>query len=228
MSMTAMVLVGSTGSGTTFLSGHIADQFDSLAICEKVTTRERRANEAVRAAYRFVDESTFCDLLASGQLVQVQFSYFDNSKYGLEKEALAQIVEHGRSPILTCHSVEEAQALKLCLNAHKITVVCVYLYAFEPDRKRALTRSGEVGKFMTRYPLDIAFKIQAYQKQFADCNYVLVNRYDANIVAQVEAIVHALQSDNTVTECDISAVHESIGAEIQWMLQRLRHAASEV
>lgn len=226
--MTAMVLVGSTGSGTTFLSRYVADLFDGLAICEKVTTRERRANEASRAAYRFVDEATFCDLLASGQLVHVQFSYFDNAKYGIEKETLAQIVEHGRSPILTCHSVEEAQALKLCLHAHKITAVCVYLYAFEPDRKRALTRSGEVEKYMTRYPLDIAFKIQAYQKQFAGCNYVLVNRYDANSMEQVQAIVHALRSDNMATECDIGAVHESIVAEIQLMLQWLRDAASEV
>src|SRR5260370_41768820 len=128
---TAIVLIGSTGSGTTFLSRYVASHCDDFAICKRVTTRDKRANEAAEAAYRFVDEVTFHHLLASGRLAHVKFSDFDNARYGIEKTELAGIVQYGRRPILTCHSVEEAQTLMHFLHAQQAATVCIYVYASE-------------------------------------------------------------------------------------------------
>jgi guanylate kinase len=223
-----MVLIGCTGSGTTFLSRYVAGNFDDFVICKKVTTREKRTNEATGAAYYFVDEATFHNLLVSGRLVHVKFSDFDNAKYGIEEAELTGIVQRGRSPILTCHSVEEAQTLKQFLHTQGIAAVCIYIYASEQDRKRALVRSGETGKHLARYYMDVAFKIQVYQKRFADCNYIVANRYDSQATEQIRMIVNAVRSGNVAAECDIGIIHESLDTEIQEMLRRHRFTASEL
>jgi len=223
-----MVLIGSTGSGTTFLSNYVAGQFNGFTICKSVTTRNRRTAEAAEAAYNFVNEMTFTDLLTSGRLAYVKFSDFDDTKYGIEETELASIVQHGRSPILTCHSIEEAQTLKHFLQARKMASVCISVYASEQDRKHALARSGETMKHLVRYHMDVAFKIQAHQKQFADCNYIVVNRYDSQATEQMRAIVNAIQSNDIADGCDVDVIRESMDADIQEIRRGLSLTASEL
>jgi guanylate kinase len=223
-----MVLIGPTGSGTTFLSQYVASHFDDFAICKMVTTRERRANEATGSAYRFVDEVTFHRLLASGRLAHVKFSDFDNAKYGIEETELTGIVQFGRSPVLTCHSLEEAQTLKHFLDVQGVGAVCIYVYASERDRKHALIRSGETRKYMARYYMDVAFKIQAHRKQFADCNYVVANQYDSQATEEVRTIVNAIRSGGVTAECDMGVIRQTVDADIQELMRGLNLTAIEL
>lgn len=212
----AIILIGCTGSGTSFFSHCIADRFEQFVVFRKITTRKRRKHERDGVDYCFVDQLEFDDLIRGDELLHVKRSDFDNAMYGVEKKEVGRIIKKRKYPIFTCHSLEESQTLALGLSQLEIKPICIYIYSKEAERENALLKNCEIPKYAFRLSIDLTFKIQAYETKFVGCNYLLLNRYDGReSISRMDEIISSIKIGSIPRECNFESVSQEIGADIQ-------------
>jgi guanylate kinase len=181
----------------------------------KTTTRPPRLGETNGIDYHFVADEAFDRLVTSGKLVHVTKSDFDTSRYGVDREQLDQVVGRGRGPIFSCHSVAEAKTLTEYLEDCALSTVCVYVYATENDRRRVLMAHAQPERFEARRETDLRFKRDAYASNFAGCNYLVLNAYDEDAVARIDAIVSEVESNKVAHACDWAYAQESVESDLR-------------
>jgi guanylate kinase len=93
-----VVLSGPSGVGKTSVLARVRAQLPRLFISLSVTTRPPRPGEADGDHYRFIDDDTFEELLAAGQLLE--HAEYAGNRYGTPRAPVEAALAAGRPALL--------------------------------------------------------------------------------------------------------------------------------
>jgi len=193
--MIGITLIGASGSGKSTLQEGLQVFSSRYKVFPKITTRVQRIYETNDHDYHFIDDKKFDELIATNEFVHIKYSDFDVSRYGVKRTDLLKYLEEGLVPIFTSHSLEEAHSLTHCLNTIGVFNFCVYIFAKEERRKAYLFDQKENKKYFSRYYIDMAFKIQDFEKRYQDCQYFIYNNG-----SKVDLLMHCNIIDKFLNE----------------------------
>lgn len=220
--MYAIILIGVTGSGTTYLAHYITSIYKKFVLFRKVTTREKRKHETDGIDYCFVSELEFQELVKNEKILHTKVSDFDSNMYGVGKEELNSIIEINKYPIFTSHGIEEAQSLKCTLNRFNINAICVYVYSNEIERKNILIKNGERDKYNFRNYIDLTLKIQSYQQKYYGCDYFIFNNYDGHkSISEVDKIALSIEKNVIAKNFNFEYISKQIEKDIQRIKEQI-------
>ena len=111
---------GPSGVGKGTVLRRLRQKVSGLWVSTSVTTRQPRLGEVDRQRYRFVDDATFDELIARGELLE--WSEFDQHRYGTPKAPVLDRLVRGRVAILELDPKGALRLRKAFPNARLIFV----------------------------------------------------------------------------------------------------------
>lgn len=133
------ILSGPSGVGKgTVREVIMADKSLNLTYSISMTTRKPRVNEIHGRDYFFVDENTFDEKIANGDLLE--FAVFVGNKYGTPKSFVEELLNKGLNVLLEIEVEGAKQVMQKCPEAITIFMVPP---SFEELEKRIRGRRSE-------------------------------------------------------------------------------------
>ncbi len=176
------VLAAPSGGGKTSLVRELLIREPGIRLSVSYTTRPPRPGEQRGVHYHFVDETTFFDLLANGELLE--HARVHGNWYATSATWLKQQIAEGHDVLLEIDWQGAAQVRKLIPTAVLIFILPPTLDSLKERLERRGQDSNDV----------IARRLDAAKEEMRHCgefDYVIMNQDFARAVDDLSAIVRA-------------------------------------
>ena len=140
-----IILSGPSGVGKgTVRQELFKDESLNLSYSISMTTRKPRPTETEGVDYFFVDEKTFVDKVAKGELLE--WARFVGNYYGTPKEHVDKLLNEGKNVVLEIEVQGALQVMKKCPDALTIFLVPPSLEELEKRIRGRRTESEDIVK----------------------------------------------------------------------------------
>lgn len=176
------VISAPSGAGKTTLCNELISMVPGLRPSISYTTRRPRPGEAEGREYFYVDETRFQEMVNRNEFAEWAPVY--GHCYGTPRQALIEMLEHGRDVVLEI-DVQGAMQIKKRFDD------AVYIYIMPPSievlRTRLLQRAGDAPEEINRRLQKARDELWSYREYY----YIVKNDDMKQALKELEAIVLA-------------------------------------
>ncbi len=198
-----LIVSGPSGAGKTSLSDRALAELSGIELSVSMTTRPARQGEVDGMNYRFVEESEFRSMIATGALAE--WAEVHGNLYGTPAGPLREALEDGRDLLLDI-DVQGAMHIK----ASYPEAVAIFL--LPPDRRvleQRLSGRGTEAPEVLKRRLENACREISFLPSY---DYAIVNEELAVAFQQFESILRAERSRlNLISEGDLDRIVRAFG-----------------
>jgi guanylate kinase len=177
------VLSSPSGAGKTSIARRLLEIEPELTLSISVTTRPKRRSEVDGVDYRFIDQATYEEMIADGELLEHAVVY--GHGYGTPRAAVEQALAGGRD-VLFDIDWQGTQQLREVARDDMVSVFILPPTMAELERR--LWQRAEDSETVVKRRLA---QVAADVTHFAEYDYVLINSDFEESIAQVRKILAA-------------------------------------
>lgn len=177
------VLSSPSGAGKTTLSRRLLAAETQVAMSVSVTTRTKRPGEIDGKDYYFIDDATFDQMVAQGDLLE--YAHVFDHKYGTPKKHVMDELNAGRDVLFDI----DWQGTHQLREHNRADLVSVFILppSLEELERRLKTRAQDSDETVARRMAKAVDEISHWQEY----DYVVVNTDLDKALAHIQRILHA-------------------------------------